>query len=284
MMQDERALPGLLARRWFRCVLALDAALTCGCATGVDVTDDELAEICAEAGTTCGGGVAGATVSGTGGSGSSLGGGSSNGGTFGANGGTGSANGGTFSAIGGTGGTGGSVSGTAGSGGTGATQPLAEGDCLPESDLVILYRNRAASESTQEPSMTMSVQNSAGMTFELSALTIRYWFTADGTSNFIPTVDYASLNGQGDIKSSISVTFGEESGSNYAQMSFASGTGSVGAGGVQELQLRFHADPYQQMNQANDFSFLGGATAAVPNRNITPYLNGAQVGGCIPAL
>ena len=130
--------------------------------------------------------------------------------------------------------------------------------------------------------MVLSVQNTAGASFELSALAIRYWFTADGGSNFIPAVDYATLAGQGDIKSSITVTFGEQFGSNYAEMKFAAGSGTVDASGVRELQLRFHADPYRDMDQTNDFSFLASATAATPNANITPYLNTEQVGGCVP--
>jgi hypothetical protein len=275
MIGDGRAKHGLPGCQRARCALAIWAAFACGCATGVDVTDEEFAAICASPNTFCSG-VAGPAAGGTGGS-SSLGG-NSNAGTFGASGGTGGANGGTFSSpAGGTGGTSG-VSGTSGAGGTGTTQPLAEGDCLPASDIVILYRNRADGASTQEPSMVLGVQNAAGASFDLTDLAIRYWFTADGTSNFIPTIDYATVD-----QSSISVAFGQESGSDYAEMTFTGG-GTIGAEGVRELQLRFHANPYQALNQTNDFSFLAGATSTplTANRNITPYLNGEQVGGCIP--
>jgi hypothetical protein len=288
MMQNDGSRRELRARHPLRCALALGAALASGCATGVDVTEGELAEICATPNTTCSGGQ-GASVGNVGGSSSGTGG-SSSGGSFGANGGTGAgtANGGSVSTggtggSGGTGGTGGTVNGTSGSGGTGAVQPLAEGECLPMSDVVISYRVRAAGATSNEPSMVLSVQNTAGASFDLSALAIRYWFTADGGGNFIPSVDYATLTGQGDIKSSVTVTFGQEFGSNYAELTFATGVGTVDAAGVREVQLRFHADPYQDMDQTNDFSFLSSATAATPNRNITPYLNDAQVGGCVPA-
>lgn len=282
-MSDERSRSELLARPGIG--LALIAAFAGGCATGVDVTDDELAEICAEPNTSCGGGVAGASVGSVGGStGSGVGGTSASGGTFSANGGTGAgtANGGTFSATGGTGGT---ASATGGTGGTGATQPLADGECLPEDDIVVLYRDRTnGAASEDEPSMVLSVQNSGGASFALNTLAIRYWFTADGTSNFTGNIDYATLNGQGNLSGSVTVTFGQESGSDYAELTFSS-TDSVGAEGVQEVQLRFHADPYRAMDQTNDFSFLQGATATAGtvNRNITPYLNGMQVGGCIPS-
>jgi cellulose 1,4-beta-cellobiosidase len=274
MMRHERVTRGLWECCRVRCVLVAGAASLGGCATGVDVTDDEFEEICASPNISCGEGTGGSPPA-TGGSVGGLGGTTSRGGTFGATGGTGTPAGGTFSATGGTGTGAGGASGSGG--GAGVTQPLAMGDCLPMSDLVIAYRNRSAADLEDEPTMVMQLQNPAGTSFNLADLTIRYWFTADGTSNFIPTVDYASID-----QSSISVTFSQEFGSDYAQMAFTS-TNSVGAEGVQELQLRFHATPYTPMNQTNDFSFLQAATQGfTPNPNITPYLNGQQVGGCVP--
>lgn len=282
-MQGERSQPALVARPavWWR--LALEAALVGGCATGVGVTDEELAEICAEPNTSCGGGLAGASVGSVGGSsvgGSSSGGGlggSASGGAFNA-GGTGPANGGSSSGNGGSGGTG---VGSAGNGGTGGQLPLAEGDCLPTSDIVILYQDRRMGETpTNEPSMVLSVQNPGGAAFNLDSLRIRYWFTADGAGDFTGNIDYAQLDGQTSITGEVSVSFGEELGSNYAELSFSSS--ASGAQGVNQVQLRFHGNPYQDMDQTNDFSFAGGATALTANPNITPYLDGAQVGGCIP--
>lgn len=278
-MQDDGSQRELRARHRLRCALAFGAALASGCATGVDVTEGEFAEICAAPNTTCGGGQ-GASVGNVGGSSSGQGG-SASGGSFGANGGTGAstANGGSLS----TGGTGGAVNGTSGSGGTGAAQPLAEGDCLPMSQLVIVYEDRrTGAASTNEPSMVLSVQNPSGTSFDLSTLTIRYWFTADGAGSFMGNIDYAQLDGQQSLSGAVQVSFGQDFGSDYAELSFTS-TASVGAQGVNQVQLRFHGNPYQDMNQTNDFSFLSGAMAPTPNRNITPYLNGAQVGGCIPA-
>jgi cellulose binding protein with CBM3 domain len=284
-MEDGRSRFGVSARQVGR-VIGLGAAFAWGCATGVDVTDEELATICAEPGTTCTGTGSGGTNGAVGSAGTSSGvSGSSNGGTFtGSGGSSGSSNntGGSSGSSNNTGGSSGSSNNTGGSSGTGATTPLAEGDCLDQSDVTILYRDRKNGEaSTNEPSMVLSVQNS-GTDFPLSALTIRYWFTADGGSNFTGNVDYATLDGQGDLKGSTTVTFGMESGSNYAELGFMNATGTVNSTGVREVQLRFHSDPYANMTQTNDFSFLSPATAATPNPNITPYVSGEQVGGCVP--
>lgn len=288
-MPDEASRPMLRAtnqRGW--CGLVLGLALASGCATGVDVTDDELAEICSDPANRCSGGVAGAAVGSVGGStGGGLGGGGS-GGSFSSSGGSNTlpSNGGNSSANGGSLGSSGSGSSgsNSGSGGTGTLLPLAEGDCLDTDDIVVLYRDRtSAAASHNEPSMEMQVQNPAGTSFPLSDLAIRYWFTADGTSDFIGTVDYATVNNQGSL-SGIVISFGQEFGSDYAEMTFPMATDMIGAQGISQLQLRFHATPYAALNQTNDFSFLSGATAmTTPNRNITPYLRNSQVGGCVPS-
>lgn len=281
-MRKDASQPQLMARQRVWCGFVLGAVFVCGCATGVDVTDEELDEICSDPANRCSSGTGGSDVGSVGGSTGGGFGGSSSGGTFNSNGGSGASpsNGGSLGTNGGTGGS----QGSAGSAGTGSTLPLAEGECLPTDDIVVLYRDRTeAAASDNEPSMEMQVQNPGGTSFPLSDLAIRYWFTADGTSNFIGTVDYATINNQGNINSSVVVTFGQEFGSDYAQMTFPTLTDMIGPQGISQLQLRFHADPYAPLNQTNDFSFLSGATAmTTPNRNITAYLQNEQVGGCVP--
>lgn len=256
--------------------------LLCACATGVDITEDEFAEICADPGAQCPdevvvGNNGGSGPSGNGGSGQSFGG-STNGGSFNA-GGSGTGFGGTSSSNGGS---------TSGSGGGSSPPlpPLAEGTCLMGTDQVVInYTDRSnGSSSANQASMTLSVVNN-GASFNLPDLTIRYWFTDDGAGDFnncsdCANVDYAAQSGGASITDAVTVTFGEESGSNYAEIGFESGN-AVGPEGVEQVQLRVHTSNYQTLNQANDFSFLAGATAA-PNRNITPYVNGTQVGGCVP--
>jgi hypothetical protein len=276
-MRKDASHPLLRARQRVGCGLALAAAFACGCATGVDVTDEELDAICSDPVNRC----TGSAPSAGGSAGSGGGGfGGSTGGTFNANGGSSG-----FPSNGGSGtnaGAGGSL-GSAGSGGTGGVQPLAEGDCLPTDDIVVLYRDRNnGAATTNEPSMVLQVQNAAGTSFSLSDLAIRYWFTADGTGSFMGTVDYATVNGQGNINGGIVISFGQEFGSDYAEMTFPTLTDSIGTEGVRELQLRFHSNPYATLTQTNDFSFLSGAAQLTANRNITPYLQNEPVGGCVP--
>jgi len=265
--------------RHLACAAALGASFVAACATGVDVTEEELATICLEDPSLDCDPSGGPPLGGAGGNGPSGFGGSTGSGFGGVN------SGGTFSGTGGTqsGGTSGSNAGTAGNVGTGGTGPaplpLATGTCLATDNVAILYRNRTTAGTTNEPSLILSVENN-GAAFDLPQLTIRYWFTGDGAGEFSGNIDYANLGGAG--SEAVSVSFGQESGSDYAELAFSGGANVAADGTVQEVQLRFHGNPYQDMNQANDFSYIAAATALVPNRNITPYINGMQAGGCVP--
>jgi hypothetical protein len=265
--------------RHLACAAALGASVVAACATGVDVTSEELATICLEDPSLDCDGATGAPPGGAGGSGPSGFAGSSSSGRGGvSSGGTFNGNAGTQNA--GTSGSNAGTAGNVGAGGTGPTpQPLATGTCLPTDDVVILYRNRSTAGSTNEPSLVLSVEND-GAAFDLTQLTIRYWFTADGAGEFTGNIDYANLGGAG--SEAVSVSFGQESGSDYAELAFSGGANVATGGTVQEVQLRFHGNPYQNMDQTNDFSYIAAATALVPNSNITPYVNGMQAGGCVP--
>lgn len=257
------------------------------CATGVDVSNAELAELCSstEQLIVCDGvptGSGGAGPTGNAGSGNNPLGNAGSSGSFSGTGGTiGSA--GSTGASGSTGVSGSTgTSGSAGTGGNQPQQPLAQGQCMPagEDDVTILYTDRSNGSATfNQATMTLRVEND-GPSFELTALTMRYWFTDDGLSDFTADIDYASQSGGQDIKNNVTVMFGEENGSNYAAIGFSNG-GTVGPEGVEQVQIRIHTSGYQPLDQSNDFSYSANGNM-IENRNITPYLNGVQVGGCVP--
>jgi len=268
------------ASRWACGVAGALLASAAACATGVDVSQAELAEICAGDALCMGeveAGSGGASGSGpVGASGSS---GSSPVGTGGSVSNTGGSTG--FSGSSGTSGNAGSGGGSAGSGST-TLKPLAVGTCMATSSVVIIYTERGMGKVTDSnATMTLHIENK-GPAFDLTALTIRYWFTDDGVGAFTSDIDYAQqANGSTFSKSDVKVTFGQESGSNYAAIGFSAGDSVATNAAVDQVQVRLHTSDYKMFDQSNDFSYQGSA-AAVANPNITPYINGTQVGGCVP--
>lgn len=156
-----------------------------------------------------------------------------------------------------------------------AVAPIALGECVEGGAISILYTDRSNGQSTNsEMTMNLSIQNSGG-DFTLSDLVIRYWFTADGQSDFTAVVDYSSIE-----SANVCVDFGNQQDSGFADIGFISGQ-SINGDGVREVQVRINAGGFAPLTQTNDFSFLSGANGA-SNDNISVYLQGVLVAGCEP--
>ena len=226
-------------------------------------------------------GATGGSANSTGGTGASVGNGGStdfgNGGTVnGSQGGSGNAGG-----LGGTqqAGNGGTVQGPPPSGGScnDLVSPSATGGCT-DGSVSVLYTNRSNAVAFNQMTMTLGLEN-GGADFALTDLVLRYWFNADGQSNFTGEVDYASASGP-DIRDSTCVQFGDQLGSAFADIAFTAAE-TVGADGVDQVQLRIHTDDFAELDQSNDFSFLENGDGAA-NANITVYVAGTRVAGCEP--
>jgi hypothetical protein len=289
--QIEKLGRGLPRRPATLAATLLGPLMLAACATGVDVSDDELAEICAESGTNCGSAGSRSIGGGSGGTGGSF---ANNAGSTGL-GRAGSA--GTSSNVGrggsGVGSGGSSTIGRAGSPGGGAAgsppisggscqsivAPVATGVCAASGGTVAITYSDTGAGATNQIKMKLALANT-GSDFNLNDLTIRYWFTANGESNFTGDIDYATLTGGADMKGSMCVAFGDQRGSQFADVAFTGG-GSVGSTGIREVQLRIHTQNYAELDQSDDFSYSAGATNA-PNLNLAVYLAGRLVAGCEP--
>jgi cellulose 1,4-beta-cellobiosidase len=295
-MQTEMSRQGRRVLRWVLRGACAGAALASACATGVDVTGDDFEQICSDPSLDCSGlpGVGGRRSTGNGGTGPVGSAGSSSNPVSGSGGagGTGNSKSGGSSGTGSgvVGGKAGSSSGSSGTGGstgpitggscTNIVEPTAKGGCVATSTASIVYTDRSnGAASTNQLTMKLRLDNT-GAAIDLTKLVIRYWFTADGGASFTGDIDYATLNGQGDLKSSICVNFGDQLGSQFADIAFTGG-GTAGTDGIQEVQLRVHTQNYSQLDQSNDFSYSASAQATA-NKNISVYVGGTLVGGCEP--
>jgi hypothetical protein len=68
----------------------------------------------------------------------------------------------------------------------------------------------------------------------------------------------------------------------YVEIGFASGAGSLAAGGSTTVQARFAKSDWTNYTQTNDYSFNSSVTAYVDWTKVTGYVSGALQWGAEP--
>jgi len=148
-------------------------------------------------------------------------------------------------------------------------------------ELKYLCANTAASSQQLQPQF--EIVNNGSAAVPLSSLTIRYFYTKDGSSatgqNFV--CDYAQI-GQGNV-SALFNTFTGTNADEYLELHFAAGAGSLAPGGnTGQIQARVYANGYPTMSQTNDYSFDPTKTSFTDSTTVTLYQNGTLVWGTEP--
>jgi endoglucanase len=127
----------------------------------------------------------------------------------------------------------------------------------------------------------LRVVNTGTAAVDLSTVTIRYWYTADGTAAQTWACDFtpdgcANVHGR-----FVAVSPARANADTYLEIGFASRT--LNQGGVTgDLQERIFKSDNSSYNQANDYSFNATATSFVDSPRVTVYIGGALVSGTEP--
>jgi hypothetical protein len=148
--------------------------------------------------------------------------------------------------------------------------------------LVVEYATTTTSSTTQDIRPHVDIYNNGMSPENLAALTVRYWFTADGSTSQAFACDYAMI-GCGSVQATfVTMAMPKNEADHYMELSFTGG--SIAAGDhTGEIQARFHDTNYQvTFTQTNDYSFDPTKTMYAPWANITLYRNGTLVWGTEP--
>jgi len=128
----------------------------------------------------------------------------------------------------------------------------------------------------------INVVNAGSASVALSGLTLRYWYTEEGTQAQTYWCDWTP-RGCANVTSKfvkLSPTF--PTADTYFELGFTSGAGSLTAGqSTGDIQSRVAKNDWSTFNLANDHSFSGN-TAAAECPNITLYQAGVRVWGNEP--
>jgi hypothetical protein len=157
--------------------------------------------------------------------------------------------------------------------------------------LELQYKCNQTASMNNSPTPWFQIINKGTAAVNLSDLTIRYWYTADGAATQTGVIYDARNSANAAIGTDTTATFTAATptrmnADTYFQIGFTTAAGTVNAnGGTATVQSAFHStapDYGVNYNQANDYSFDATKTAFTDWTHVTLYLKGTLVWGIEP--
>ncbi|MET3881979.1 cellulose binding domain-containing protein [Niastella sp. OAS944] len=131
-------------------------------------------------------------------------------------------------------------------------------------------------------STELTINNEGNIPVAYGDLSVRYWFTADGTAALNSWVDYAKLGNSNIITSFNEVTPAATGADKYFEIRIRPTLGNLyPAGNTGTIQYRIAKSDWSNFTFANDYSYKAPAALAV-NDHITVYYKGQLIFGTEP--
>jgi Cellulose binding domain/Cellulase (glycosyl hydrolase family 5) len=151
------------------------------------------------------------------------------------------------------------------------------------SSFVLEYADANTTAATNAPRPHFEIVNNSNSSVSLSNLTIRYWYTGDGTQAQQFWCDYAQAGCSNLTGLFTPMTNSTSTADTYLQVGFTTSAGSIAIGGNSgDIQVRFNKSDWSNYNQANDYSWNQNQTSYASWNQVTLYLNGQLVWGTEP--
>jgi hypothetical protein len=152
----------------------------------------------------------------------------------------------------------------------------------PTCPIELKYMTTTTDAVTADIRPHYEIYNNGSSPQDLTVLTVRYYYTADGSTQQAYACDYAQI-GCGSIQATFAtIAPAKANADHYIELSFTAGSISAG-GNSGEIQIRFHDSSYQVMfTQTNDYSFDAASTQYADWNKVTVYRSGALVWGVEP--
>lgn len=127
------------------------------------------------------------------------------------------------------------------------------------------------------------ITNTGSTAIDLSKVTLRYYFTEDGTESQSFWCDWSTI-GSANVTGSFTKLLTAKTGADtYLEVGFTSGAGTLAAGASVEVQIRFSKSDWSNYDQSDDYSFDSSDTSYADCTKVTAYLDGSKAWGVEPS-
>jgi chitodextrinase len=153
------------------------------------------------------------------------------------------------------------------------------------SSLKVQYHVGAAASSTAQLTPLLRIVNTGTSAVALGTLTLRYWFTEEGSQSLVYACDYWPSGCSNVSAKFVKMSSAAATANTYLELAFGSGAGTLAAGGATaDIQSRFAKSDYSTSDQTNDWSYDGTKLSAADWNHVTLYQNGVRVWGLEPGV
>lgn len=143
-----------------------------------------------------------------------------------------------------------------------------------------LYRIGETGTAANSIRANLQLSSSSTVSIPLNELSVRYWYTSDGSTDQTVEIDYAAMGKSNIITSVVPLSTPVAGADTYAEFTFGAGAGTLSASGNSgDIQFRIHKNDWSNYNQANDYSFAPAMTSYTANERITVYRKGVLIFG-----
>jgi uncharacterized protein (DUF362 family) len=146
----------------------------------------------------------------------------------------------------------------------------------------VQFYNQSTAATSNQIYLNMKLVNTGSSAVALSNVTIRYYYTVDGskTQNFY--CDYSPIGSSNVTGTFVTMGTAKTGADTYVEIGLTAGAGSLAAGGNTTIQARFAKSDWTNYTQTNDYSFNSSGTTYVDWTKVTGYVSGTLQWGVEP--
>lgn len=154
----------------------------------------------------------------------------------------------------------------------------------PSASLKAQYQAGIVGASTNGIRPLLKVVNTGTVAVPLSQVTVRYWFTNDGTQSLSYWCDWAQIGSTNLTGTFYNVNPARTGADRYLEIAFKTSAGSLAPGAsTGDIQSRFSKSDWSNFTQTNDASYDATKASAYADwSKVTVYVNGELVWGVEP--